>query len=101
MQESLIHPGVNVDAVAGSHLDEVLQAGAVSRHFMRIVRLDRGEKPLLGRRDLYLQLLTHEGHLLPGADLAGWRAGVANGGRGTLPGVAPSSNASAGLRKLQ
>jgi hypothetical protein len=74
-QEGLIHPGVNVDAVAGSHVDEVLQAGAVSRYLIRIVRLDRGEKPLLGRRDLYLQLLTHERHLLPGADIAGWRAG--------------------------
>ena len=64
-QEGLIHPGVDINTMAGSHVDEVLQACAVSRYLVRVVRLDRGEDALLGHGDLYLQLLTHVGHLLP------------------------------------
>ena len=64
-QEGLIHPGVDINTMAGSHVDEVLQACAVSRYLVRVVRLDRGEDALLGHGDLYLQLLTHAGHLLP------------------------------------
>ena len=64
-QEGLIHPGVDINTMAGSHVDEVLQACAVSRYLVRVVRLDRGEDALLGHGDLYLQLLTHVGQLLP------------------------------------
>ena len=64
-QEGLIHPGVDTNTMAGSHVDEVLQACAVSRYLVRVVRLDRGKDALLGHGDLYLQLLTHAGHLLP------------------------------------
>ena len=39
----MIHPGVDINAVAGSHVDEVLQACAVSRYLVRVVRLYRGE----------------------------------------------------------
>jgi hypothetical protein len=53
--------GSPVNAVAGSHVDEVLQACTVSRYLLRVVRLDRGEDALLGRGDLYLQLLKHVG----------------------------------------
>ena len=42
--------------MAGSHVDEVLQACAVSRYLVRVVRLDRGEDAPLGHGDLYLQL---------------------------------------------
>ena len=41
-RQSLIHPGMDVDAVAGSHIDEVLQACAVPRYLVRVVCLDRG-----------------------------------------------------------
>ena len=58
-QEGLIHPGVDIKTMAGSHVDEVVQACAVSRYLVRVVRLDRGEDALLGDGDLYLQLLMH------------------------------------------
>jgi hypothetical protein len=61
----LIHPSMDINTMAGSHVDEVVQACAVSRYLVRVVRLDRGEDALLGHGDLYLQLLTHVGHLLP------------------------------------
>ena len=72
VQEGLIDPGVDVNAVAGRQVDEVLEACAVSRYLVRVVRLDRGEDALLGRGDLYLQLLKHVAHLLPctGAGMA-------------------------------
>jgi hypothetical protein len=55
---------MDVNAVAGSHIDQILQARAVPRYLIRVVCLDSGDQALLGRRDLYVQLLNHERHLL-------------------------------------
>ena len=76
VQQGLIHPGMDVDAVAGSHIDEILQACAVPRYLVQVACIDSGGQALLGRRDLCVQLLNHERHLLPCAGIAGWRAGV-------------------------
>jgi len=67
---------MDVDAVAVSHIDEVLQACAVPRYLVPVVCLDSGGQALLDRRDLCVQLLNHERHLLPRAGIAAWRAGV-------------------------
>ena len=61
---------MDVDAVAGSQVDEVGQACAVPRRLVLLICLDSGGEALLGRRDLYLQLLDHSRHLLPGVGIA-------------------------------
>jgi hypothetical protein len=71
---------MDVNAVAGSHIDQILQARAVPRYLMRVVCLDSGDQALLGRRDLYVQLLNHERHLLPRAGIAGSCAGQLDSG---------------------
>src|SRR3954453_9396105 len=60
VQQGLIHPGMGVDAVAVGRIDEVLEACAVPRYLVRVVRLDCGHQTLLSFRDLYLQFLAHE-----------------------------------------
>src|SRR4051812_47620463 len=50
---------MDVDAVAGGHVDKVFQACAVLRCLVLLAGLDSRSKAFLGRRDLYPQLLDH------------------------------------------
>src|SRR3954454_19540382 len=50
---------MDVDAVAGGHVNKVLQACAVLGCLVLPAVLDSRSKAFLGRRDLHLQLLDH------------------------------------------